>query len=180
MGRHSPPRRSNRLDFHSDMGAWATPTADVVATARLAMLLTCGDDLLQMGNSAPGLQHAIQQAAVSYARMMQEPPSIPALEPKLQHVLTARLQDKRLAAYTSSLGAASQRRMLSVQSPHTTAWVEGANPWLVMTPTQYRAGLSWILGLPCIAPNVHCTVCGSPCDVHGAHFGNCVWSGSPA
>ena len=54
-------------------GLGITDPADVIATARLACLLKCGDDILEMGNSPNGLNDAIAQAEVYYSQQLVQP-----------------------------------------------------------------------------------------------------------
>ena len=69
--------------------------ADVIATARLACLIKCGDDILKPGNSAEGLKADIAEAARYYAHQLGQPPKVPTKSPDLQHELTEKLPELR-------------------------------------------------------------------------------------
>ena len=49
-----------------------------------------------------------------------------------------------------------------------------------MSPSEFRAGLAWMLGLPCIDEGTLCRHCGAQSDTQGLHVTKCTWSGAPS
>ena len=96
-------------------GLGISDPVDVLATARLAMLLKCGDDILHLGNSSSTLQQAIEQAARVYsAQCGLAKPAVPQPEKHLQHVLTESLQERRKATFLAGLDDCSRERIFFV------------------------------------------------------------------
>jgi hypothetical protein len=162
-------------------GLGLTDPEDVLPAARLAMLVQCGDAILDIGNTAESLTAELNYAVRAYAaRRGLQKPLVPRPEPHLQHVLMEPIMDQRNATFLATLTGYDNERVLSLQTPHAMSWVDGSNPWISMTPAQYRAALHWVLGLPCVPEGLRCAACGVVCDTLGVHLSKCTLSGAPA
>jgi hypothetical protein len=160
-------------------GLGLTDPHDAVAAARLAVLLNTGDTILQMANDPASLARAIEDAARGFAQSAGlSKPSLPSKQPHLQSVLTAQVHDKRFADFMAECDEAAKDRLVSLSSPHALAWTTGANPWVQMTPMQFRTALQWGLGLECTPDQPWCSYCGKKADASGAHFAKCQGEGA--
>ena len=106
---------------------------------------------------------------------------LPACTPdtkNLQQQLTAVLHAQTSERLFSSLDGTGQVRLSSLQTPHAVAWTYGPSPWAELTPTAFRAGLRWVLGIPLREGGYRCPSCHAAGDASGQHAVVCRTSGA--
>jgi len=151
-----------------------------VYSARLACLtrlLDLASDLHLEAAEVIPLQH---QALEVFRHDISEPSfELPADHVELQSRLTSYGYKQLAARALRQADSWEQQRLISLSASHATAWTTGPNPWVSMSPAEYRYGLKWILGVELLEqPTAVCSACSMPQDCYGRHAVTCRRSGA--
>ena len=150
-----------------------------VYSARLACLtrlLDLADDL-QLDASDVLL---IQQSALERFRhdISDSCFQIPHDHSQLQSKLMSHCYKQLAARALRAADSWEQQRLISLSASHATAWTTGSNPWVTMSPTEFRYGLKWILGVALVDNPTRCVACSTVQDCYGRHAVTCRRSGA--
>lgn len=100
--------------------------------------------------------------------------------PLKQKDLSTRIEEASLKAITKAATPAKRARLLSLQQPGTSSWLNSPpDPALGhrMPPLEFRCYVKYRFGLPIIAPSPACPLCKEPQDSFGHHALKCKSSG---
>ena len=145
--------------------------------ACLTRLLDLASDLHLEAAEVIPLQH---QALEVFRHDISEPSfELPADHVELQSRLTSYGYKQLAARALRQADSWEQQRLISLSASHATAWTTGPNPWVSMSPAEYRYGLKWILGVELLEqPTAVCSACSMPQDCYGRHAVTCRRSGA--
>ena len=146
--------------------------------ARLASLINLQETLADMGGLTDDFHKDMVEALDAY-KVQRGAVAVELPRPgrDAQASLTHPLYVASLAAFQASTTGCHATRLASVSTPHATAWTLGTCFAPLLSTTEFRAGLKWILGEPIAARPFPCPHCGATVDVLGTHLVTCTHSG---
>ena len=145
----------------------------------MATLLLAKTPALELGADDNFVQTAIDRALLALQHELHGQPLTFAVRAKeLQKQLTDLVHNQKLSDLRARASSHDSSRLASLSSPHALAWTPGPSPWFRLSPTDFRAGIRVVLGIPLGASGYTCWDCMAPADVHGHHAVRCTQSGA--
>ena len=147
--------------------------------ARMATLLLAKTAALELGADENFVQAAIDRALLALQHELHGLPLTFGVRAKeLQKQLTDLVHNQKLSDLRAHASHHDATRLASLSSPHALAWTTGPSPWFRLSPTDFRAGIRVVLGIPLGDSGYTCWDCMAPADARGFHAVRCTQSGA--
>jgi hypothetical protein len=151
---------------------------DCAEAARFAGLLIAEPAIARLRVPEALFQAAARNALAEFNARWDFQIDMPKASKELQRSLTTMVYKKRQAELLVSALPEDADRLVSLCSPHSTAWLTTSSPWFSLTPQEYRFALRWLLGVPVRPAAYTCPTCGVTADAQGRHAVACTLSGA--
>ena len=115
----------------------------------MATLLLAKTAALELGADENFVQAAIDRALLALQHELHGLPLTFGVRAKeLQKQLTDLVHNQKLSDLRAHASHHDATRLASLSSPHALAWTTGPSPWFRLSPTDFRAGIRVVLGIP--------------------------------